>query len=64
MDTISCFSEVEISRFPILNIENNRYLERKVHFFDSHETTKISRTLILSVYIRFYFKYLGNYKIS
>ena len=67
------FSKEEISRF---HIESGGSLGRKVHFFQLR-TTKISRSLRLSVYINvvllinfpeqfelcFYFKYSRSYKV-
>ena len=69
--TYLVFSKEEISRFHIRNFESGRSLGRKVHFLSSLGTTKISRSLRLSVYINvillisfpeqfklfFYFKY-------
>ena len=49
--TYLVFSKEEISRFHILNFESGRSLGRKVHFLNSLGTTKISRSLRLSVYI-------------
>ena len=45
------FSKEEISRFHIYNFESGRSLGRKVHFFNSLGTTKISKSLRLSVHI-------------
>ena len=69
--TYLVFSKEKISRFDILNFESGRSLGRKVHFLNSLGTTKISRSLRLSVYVNvvrlisfpekfklfFYFKY-------
>ena len=75
-DALSC-SEEEISKFNIGNFESGKSLERKVHFFNSLETTKIFRSFKLSVYINFvlqinfpeqfklcfYLKYSRSYKV-
>ena len=76
-ETHLVFSKEVISRFHIRNFESGRSLGEKFTFFNSLGTTKVSRSLRLSVYISvvllmnfseqfelcFYFKYSRNYKV-
>ena len=75
--THAVFSKEEILRFHICNFENVKSLGRKVLFFNSLGTTKISTIFKLSVYthvvllinfleqfeLRFYFKYWKRYEV-